>query len=212
MSMQELDIPQFSADLLDGPDIPDAPAEDTPEDEREQVETRRAAFTVDGVESATWCMRKLAQHRKRFNEFKIVADVEIRRAQAFVERQNMLIEAERAKLQREEDFFTGKLAEFYLPLHEVEPRIKSFKTPAGTFAIRQQQPEFQRDDVALLGYLKVNDRTQYVEVTERPKWADLKKVVDVTGNRIVLRDTGEIVEGVTVIGRGPKLVVTTEEV
>lgn len=211
--MQELDIPQFVDALLDGCEIPDAPLEEMPEEERQQIEARRQAFAVKDASDATWCMKKIAHHRRRFNEYKAVADAEIERAKAFIERQQAMIEAQRRRLEADESFFIGKLIEFYLPQHMANPRLKTFKTPAGSFSIRQERLGYERNDKALLAWLKERVMPDYIKTTEQPMWGELQALTKaLDSGAVVLADTGEIVDGVRAVPKPLKFTVATEEV
>ena len=58
---------------------------------------------------------------------------------------------------------------------------------------------FNRDDAKLVSWLKENGRTDLVKVKEEPAWGDLKKQIEVVGSSAVIKDTGEILEGVEVL-------------
>lgn len=57
---------------------------------------------------------------------------------------------------------------------------------------------FNRDDAKLVTWLKENGFGEYVKVKEEPAWGDLKKQIEVVGTSAVIKDTGEILEGIEV--------------
>ena len=49
-----------------------------------------------------------------------------------------------------------------------------------------------------------------VKVTVKPTWGELKKGLTIAGDKVVIKDTGEIVDGVSVSVSPDKFVVVTE--
>ncbi|OPZ45537.1 MAG: Bacteriophage Mu Gam like protein [Firmicutes bacterium ADurb.BinA052] len=91
-----------------------------------------------------------------------------------------------------------------------DPQRKTFKLPAGAFQVRAQQPEYQRDDAALVRWLEEHVMPDYLELVKKPKWGELKKIIETKGG--VATVAGEVVDGITVVPRGLKFTVATEEV
>lgn len=55
-----------------------------------------------------------------------------------------------------------------------------------------------RDDDMLLKWLKKQEiANKYIENTEKVKWKELKKITDTFDDIVIIKETGEIVEGVT---------------
>lgn len=57
----------------------------------------------------------------------------------------------------------------------------------------------KQDDDALLAYLKASDNEDMIQTTEKPKWGEFKKRLEIVGGQIVDKTTGELVEGVQII-------------
>ena len=57
----------------------------------------------------------------------------------------------------------------------------------------------KQDDDALLAYLKASGNEDMIQNTEKPKWGDFKKRLEIVGGQIVGKTTGELVEGVQII-------------
>lgn len=55
------------------------------------------------------------------------------------------------------------------------------------------------DDDALLAYLKASGNEDMIQNTEKPKWGEFKKRLEIVGGQIVDKTTGELVEGVQII-------------
>lgn len=170
-----------------------------------QEQEEREQFRIKNDDEANWAMRKIAKARKEFAEAERQAERERERIDAW-------LAGKRKAKERDEEFFVGLLTAYYLPQHMDDPKRKTFKLPAGAFQVRQQQPEFQRDDAALVQWLESHVMPDYLEVVKKPKWGELKKATEAHGDRLVLASTGEIVDGVLVVPRGLKFTVATEEV
>lgn len=138
--------------------------------------------------------------------------VEIRRLKMQLENKIAFYKAKLEKIQREEEYIIekrdAKLAEYFESLDEKD--MKSTKTmlkyrlPSGELVKKFRNPEFKRDNDTLAEWLESNSMDEYIEVKKQAKWGDLKKVTEVIGNAVVLKDTGEIVEGVEAIERAPE--------
>jgi hypothetical protein len=168
-----------------------------------QEQEKREQFRIKNDDEANWAMRKIAKARREFAEAERQAERERERIDAW-------LAGKRKAKERDEEFFVGLLTAYYLPQHMDDPKRKTFKLPAGAFQVRQQQPEFQRDDAALVRWLENHVMPDYLEVVKKPKWAELKKRIETKGG--VATVAGEVVDGVLVVPRGLKFTVATEEV
>lgn len=96
----------------------------------------------------------------------------------------------------------------YLEMIPAAKRTKtqiSYELPGGKLTLKKQAPEYERDEAALVPWLKQNGLTDLVKVKESANWAELKKTLKEgpDGASMVTED-GEIVPGVKVIQREPK--------
>ena len=171
--------------------------------EEPQQSEERERFRLTDENMANWAIRKIAKARREFAEAEQQAERE-------TERINAWLDGKRKAKERDEEFFTGLLTAYYLPQHLDDPERKTFKLPAGAFQVRQQQPEFQRDDVELVKWLESHVMPDYLEVVKKPKWGELKKLIETKGG--VATVAGEVVGGIMVVPRGLKFTVATEEV
>lgn len=170
----------------------------------EDEQARQFRITDEGM--ADWAIRKIAKARKEFDEAGKVADAQIARISDWLARK-------KRDMERTEEFFGGLLRAYYQPQHEADPkRRKTFRLPSGQVQFRAQQPEYKRDDEALLGWLKANGREDYIVSKESPAWGELKKILKQHGEHMIDTESGEIVEGIFVIERPTviKIVTATE--
>jgi len=170
-------------------------------------DTENQRFRIQDDNQADWALRKIARARQDMKEAEETAAMEI-------EKINRWLDGQRDESLRTELFFTVLLQEYYEPRFMTNPDKKTYKLPSGKVQRRTQQPQFDRDNEALLAWLKQRGMTDYVEVKETPKWGELKQQVQVVGEHVVIKDgplKGEIIDGVEVVHRPPIFrVVTTE--
>lgn len=171
------------------------------------ADTENQRFRIQDDNQADWALRKIARARQDMKEAEETAAMEI-------EKINRWLDGQRDESLRTELFFTVLLQEYYEPRFMTNPDKKTYKLPSGKVQRRTQQPLFDRDNEALLAWLKQRGMTDYVEVKETPKWGELKQQVQVVGEHVVIKDgplKGEIIDGVEVVHRPPTFrVVTTE--
>ena len=81
---------------------------------------------------------------------------------------------------------------------------------SGKLVLKDQAPEYPRDEDALVGWLEKNGMGGYVKITKKSDWAALKKVLKENGESMVTED-GEIVPGIRVEHRLPKFTATPKK-
>lgn len=145
-------------------------------------------FRVTDDKAAEWCIRK------------------IREAQNEKQRWRDYYAEQQRKIDQEADnsigYFEALLADYFeIVPHKRTKTQESYQLPGGKLVRRQQAPEYQRDEAALLPWLKQN-APEMVRVTETADWAALKKkLVIAPDGATVATEDGEIVPGVTATNR-----------
>ena len=76
----------------------------------------------------------------------------------------------------------------------------TYKLLAGKLVLKQQQPEFVRDDKALVEWAE-KSAPDFIKVAKSVNWADLKKATTLDGETVVYAETGEVVPGVVAKAR-----------
>lgn len=173
--------------------------------EEPQQEEARATMFLKDESWCDWAIRKISKAREDYATAEKLAQAQVERIQAW-------LDGKRREKEHTEQFFEGKLAEFYLPIYEANKgRKKSFKLPCGAVQFRQQQPEYVRDDERLLAWLHGNGKGDYVVVKESVAWGELKKQLRQHNDRMVDLESGEIVDGILVVDKGLKVKVVTAD-
>ena len=131
----------------------------------------------------------------------------IKEAQSDTEKWHEHFAAQMAKIKAENDdtinYMTSLLAAYFNTVPKKETKTQSkYELPGATLIRKQQQPDFQRDDNALVGWLESSGLDELIERKPVPRWAELKKrcVVQEDGS-VVETESGEIVRGVVAVAR-----------
>lgn len=134
---------------------------------------------------------------------------EIRRLKMQLQNKIAFYQEKLDKVLKEEEYIIekrdGKLAEYFEILDEKDMKktktMLKYRLPSGELVKKFPGPQFNRDNDKLTKWLEENQMNEYIEVKKQAKWGELKKITDVVNGMVVLKDTGEIVEGVEVIER-----------
>lgn len=149
----------------------------------------REAFRVDGLETAAWCMRKLARVHAQRAEISRVAQAEIDRVEDWASVQD-------SRWARDAAYFEGLLGRYALEVRAADPRQKSVSTPHGTVRTREVGG----------GWTVTEDAVDWAE-KEHPEWVrsvrslavvEARKGLTVTESGVVDAVSGQLVPGITV--------------
>ena len=153
-----------------------------PEDQEQ-----RERFKIESKDQAIWALRKIAQAKANQDENTQAAQAEIERITAWRNEEN-------EKLQRSVSFFESLLHEYFMQLREDDPKLKTVKLPHGSLKMRKQQPDFIYNEDELLEWAKVF----------MPEVVVVKETVSKNPVKKHIRETGEMVPGVTITERPEK--------
>ena len=104
------------------------------------------------------------------------------------------------KAHREEDFFVGLLADYFFTrpdelLRKTKAGNRKYALVSGAIEWRQPTIEYNCNDTLLVEELVQNGMSDFVQVTQKPRWAEIKKLLqyDETGTYLETCDeNGEI--------------------
>ena len=150
-------------------------------------------FVIDTDAKAEWALTK------------------IREARADRDRWVEWYKAKIDEITQQTDFDTMNLermlADYFATVpHKKTKTQETYKLPGGKLVLKTQNPEYTRDDKAVIAWAKANGLPQFVKVEEKLAWQELKDATAVFEGHIVTED-GEIVPGVEVTNREAKFVV-----
>lgn len=84
--------------------------------------------------------------------------------------------------------------------HKVTKTQENYTLPGGKLVCKRQEPEFTRNDVEVIGWLKDNGKGNFVKTEEALDWGNFKKTLTVMGDTVADED-GQIIPGITATQR-----------
>ena len=163
---------------------------DEMDDELEEEE-----FMILNDQAAEWSLLRLKEDKEEMNRFVDVCEKQIEFYEA-------KIRIAKERYENKTGYLKGKLMEYFLTVpHKNTKTQETYSLPSGKLKLKYPKPEYKRDDGTLLNWLKARDMTDYIKVSESPQWGELKKTVQVAGDKACI--DGEIIDGIQVVGRQP---------
>ena len=125
-------------------------------------------FIVNDDRSATWAARKIKEKQEE------LADL-----CAWYEAQ---IVSARKQVNEEIEFLTEKLNEYFrsVPHRVTKTGIHKYSFPGGEMVMTPAKQAWAHDDAVLLEWCR-SYRPELIAVTEKPRWADVKSMIQQTG-------------------------------
>ena len=162
-------------------------------EEIQSLENTEQRFEITDLDSLNWAFRKLSALKSKEKEIKKLANVER-------ERIDQWEKSELSTIQNSTSFFESLIKCYHAKQLAEDPKAKTISTPYGKSKTRRSKetPEKVNED-QLLDYVIENDLAEFIQ--NSVKWADLKeslKIVEISGEKVVVNENGQIVPGVTV--------------
>jgi hypothetical protein len=161
--------------------------------EVEEIQSQEIKFEITDLNSLNWSFRKLAALKSKEKEIKQLADIERER----------IAEWERGELStisNSLEFFENMISVYHAKQLEADPKAKTISTPYGKSKSRKtkEAPE-KENEGAILQHVIENGMDDYIK--NSLKWSDFKKavkIVEVSGEKVVVDENGQLVPGMTV--------------
>lgn len=84
--------------------------------------------------------------------------------------------------------------------HKKTATQEKYPLPSGKLVMKDQEPDYKRDDEAVIKFLKANGGEKFVKVEEKLDWNGLKKTLSILGETAA-DENGKPIPGITVIER-----------
>ena len=161
----------------------------------------REPFICDNDFKAEWCLSKIrgleAAHKRECDELD-------RQMQFFLDQKAMLDE----QLKNDRAFFEGILKGYFESrvadgfAKEAKTQV-TYKLPTGVLILKHRDPEFEykKEKDKAVEFLEKNKMDQFVKVEKSVSWKELKPLTKVAGTSVVMKETGEVIPGITVTER-----------
>lgn len=165
----------------------------------EEPKPVRERFEVDNDMKAEWCLDKIRKARKAQQKKK----EELQRQMQFYIDEIAKVDAE---ADDEVGFFTSMLSPYFETkkaegfAKETKTKV-SYKLPTGELILKHINPTFdyKNEQDKAIAFCKASDELKkFVKVKEELNWNDLKKLTVISGDKVALKDSGEIIPGITV--------------
>ena len=184
-AQEEPQAPAVTLDELEGMD-------DALWTQDEAEDAPRPAWRITDDGCADWACRKIAEEKAELDRIRELADAQIQKIEEKV------AAAER-RFQNGTRFLTGKLAEYFETVpHKTTKTKASYRLLSGTLTRKFGSTTMKQDDEKLVQFFKDSGQLEFIKTEEKPRWGDFKKRLEIMGGSVVDKETGEIVEGVTV--------------
>lgn len=179
------ELPAATLDELEGMDMAAFAYQEQPEGPRE--------WRIADDSCADWAVCKIAEERAELERIKALAEEQIARIEEKVA-------AAEKRCENGTRFLTAKLAEYFETVPHKKTKTKhSYRLLSGTLAKKIGGVTMKQNDEKLLEFLKASGNDDMIQTTEKPKWGEFKKRLEIMGGQIVDSTTGEIVEGVELV-------------
>lgn len=150
-------------------------------------------FSIKDDRTAEWALKKIREAKDEADRIAADCEDEISYYQA-------VQTAAEKKYESSTGFLKGKLLEYFGSVNHQETKTQeSYKLPSGQLVMKKARLGLEHDDEKLIGFMKANGYGEYVKVTEKPAWEDFKKTLTVVDGAVINKETGEVIEGVTVV-------------
>lgn len=152
-------------------------------------EEEREDWKIKDDLSADWAIDKIRETNAEYNRFEMVAKAKIQQIQEALQK-------EQEKRDREVSFFESKLREYFESIQVKETKTqKTYKLPSGTLKMKKSSMTFKYDKKKLIEVAeKYDNMTDYIKIKKDFNWAEFKKNLEIKGNSIINKNTGEILE------------------
>ncbi|ADQ13570.1 host-nuclease inhibitor Gam family protein [Halanaerobium hydrogeniformans] len=167
-------------------------------------------FVIDNDSKANWALRKIKHLKKKKKENKEFAKSEIEAIQKEIDEISEWLESENSSLDNDIDYMEGMLRIYGEQLKDQDPELKTHKLPFGQLQFRKQRDKWKYDDQKLLEFAERNLKDT-IKIKKKVDKRKLKSKVKVVGTKAVVADTGEVIDGITVLKRGEKFKVKIKE-
>ena len=148
----------------------------------ELLEERPTYGVVNDDQTAEWCMEQIRnanEEKKRWKDFYA------ERYQSVCDTCDRTIADMEAALR------------FYFDTvpHKVTKTQENYALPSGKLVIKQQEPEYTRDDATIIQWLEENGGQKYIKIKKELDWSSLKGTLTIMGETVA-DEEGNILPGI----------------
>lgn len=149
-------------------------------------------FQITDDQKAEWALEAIGEKKRECQRLQELGKAKIEEIKERME------EAQRA-YETGTGFLRGKLLEYFQCVpHAKSKTQESYKLLSGSLVMKLDKMELEPEPEALVKWLRETGREDFIKTEQSPRWGELKKKLCVLedGETVVLKETGEIVNGV----------------
>lgn len=147
-------------------------------------------FCITDDKTADLALRRIAEELADLNRLSALKNEEIAEI-------NFKFEAARKRLENSVQYYKDKLSEYFSGVeHKVTKTAEKYVLLNGTLKLKRGGVKPKPNNEKLLEWLAANGYTDYIKTEQSPRWGDFKKILDCSGEAAIVRETGEVVDGI----------------
>lgn len=147
-------------------------------------------FCITDDKTADLALRRIAEELAELNRLSALKNEEIAEI-------NFKFEAARKRLENSVQYYKDKLSEYFSGVeHKVTKTAEKYVLLNGTLKLKRGGVKPKPNNEKLLEWLAANGYTDYIKTEQSPRWGDFKKILDCSGEAAIVRETGEVVDGI----------------
>ncbi|WP_425447771.1 host-nuclease inhibitor Gam family protein [Dethiothermospora halolimnae] len=149
-------------------------------------EEEKETWKVQDDLAADWVLDKIRESKAEYSRFEMIA-------KAKIEQIKDRLEKEKKKMKDEVGFFESKLREYFETVKAKETKTqKSYNLPSGKLKLKKSKATFDYKKDKLLDMAKEQKLEDLIKVKEDFDWAEFKKQLKIDGDKIINKETGEV--------------------
>lgn len=155
-------------------------------------ELYREEWHITDDSGAEWALQRIAEEQAEFERLKNLGEKQI-------EDIKNKVEAAQKRYENSTAYFNTKLLEYFqsVPHKKTKSGTEKYALLSGTLTLKPPALKPTVDDEKLVEWLAANGYTDYIKTKQTAAWGDFKKSLDFSSGVPIVKDTGEVVEGIT---------------
>lgn len=148
------------------------------------------SFRITDDKSADWALRIIAEELAECERIIALADDRINEIQ-------LEKEAARKRFESITKYLKDRLFEYFDSVpHRKTKTTEKYRLLSGSLILKTGGIKPKPNKEKLTEWLAANGFTDYIKTEQSPRWGEFKKILDFSGGTAVVKETGEIVDGI----------------
>lgn len=150
-------------------------------------------FIIDDDNKADWAIRKIREEKEELDRLDFIAN-------SLIEETRLKIDSQKKLFENKTNFLKTKLYEYFKKVETKKSKTQEkYKLLSGTLVKKIGGQKLEPNKEELTRWLKENKYNDFIKIKEDIDWLELKKEVTISNNKVVIKETGEIIEGINIV-------------